>query len=210
MDEKIRQLQTTSDDLQELQVTVRNFQDTLSGISLRYDRLEKKNEVIDRVSADVDKSFENLKALEERLAGCARQAGSLPAEIADIQKNVDTLMVNSTRIDDAVGKLESLQGLLDETGKRADLLKSERDGIGRSEARLQELSKDIDAKFNLLAQITKADIERNPGKPVHGIGPQDRENIKRLKRQGWTVPAIAKAMKRTETEIELMLELPDN
>jgi chromosome segregation ATPase len=210
MDEKIKQLQTTSDDLQELQVTVRKFQDTLGGISAHYDRLEKKNEVIDRVAADVDKSFENLRTLEDRLQNCARQADSLPVQLSDIQKNVDMLMSNSNRINDAVAKMESLQNILTETDNRIDAIKSERDGIGRSETRLSKLSKDIDDKFNLLAQITKKDIEKNPGKPAQGISPQDREDIKRLKRQGWTVAAIAKAMKRTETEIELMLELPDN
>ena len=60
MDEKIRELQSTSDDLQTMEVKVRNFQETLAGISISYERLDKKAEVIERVSNDVDKSFETV------------------------------------------------------------------------------------------------------------------------------------------------------
>ena len=37
--------------------------------------------------------------------------------------------------------------------------------------------------------------------------PQDRDNIKRLRDQGWSVEQIAHAMKRSIGEIELTLEL---
>lgn len=210
MDTKIKDLQTASDDLQEIQISVRNFQNTLSGISDRYDRLEKKNEVIDRVASDVDKTFENLRELEQRLSNCNRQASSLPAEIEDVQKNVDLILSSNGRINEAVEKLDSLREILEEADRKTDAIKSERDGIGRSEARLHQLSQDIDTKFNLLARLTKADLEKNPGKQSPGITPQDREAIKTLKRQGWKISEIARRMNHSETEIELILDMPDD
>lgn len=212
MNDKIKDLQTTSDDLQELQIAVKNFQETLAGISMRYDRLEKKNEVIDRVAADVDRSFDNMRQLEERLSACLRQSDSLPMEIAGIQRSVDTLLGNGDRIDQAVAKLESLQDILKDADARVDAIKSERDGIGRSEARLQQMEKEIDEKMNLLARISRPDERPAGGRAAGAAGsivPQDREHVKRLKRQGWDIAAIAKALKRSESEIELLLELPD-
>jgi DNA-binding NarL/FixJ family response regulator len=90
-----------------------------------------------------------------------------------------------------------------------DKIKTERDGVNRSEERLAKLSKDIDGKLQLLGQLTNADVERNRPSSQRNLTPQDREYIKELKRQGWTIQSIAKAMKRTETEIELLLEIPD-
>jgi IS30 family transposase len=58
--------------------------------------------------------------------------------------------------------------------------------------------------------MTKQDLEKHPEKSDSRLSPQDRENIKYLKRQGWTIPQIAKRMNRTQTEIEMVLELPDN
>lgn len=210
IDEKIRTLTTTYDDLQTMEVQVRDFQDTLSAIAGRYDRLEQKNEVIDRVLKDVDTSFENLKALEDRLRACARQSESLPAEIRDVQHNVDELLKHGPKIGEAVAKLNSLQEILSDTESRLDSINSARQGVGRIEQRLQEMNNEVDGKFKLLQSIAKADIAKNPAKPDSHITPQEREQVKQLKRQGWTVAEIAKSLKRTQNEIELLLELPSD
>ena len=70
IEEKIRGLETTYDELQNMEVQVRDFQDNLASISARYDRLEQKNGILDRVVKDVDNSFEYLKTLEDRLSKC--------------------------------------------------------------------------------------------------------------------------------------------
>jgi len=209
MDSKIRELQTTNDDLQSLQLTVRNFQETLGGISDRYERLEKKQQVIDQVSASVDKTFEDLKDLEQRLEQASRQSSILPDRISDVQKNVENLMSSNSRINDAVDKVTSLQGLLDDTEKRVRDLQQSREGIARSETRLNELSAEIDSKFQLLAKLTKEDLSKNPGPVESRLSPQDRESIHHLKRQGWSVEEIARSMKRSVSEIELVLEMPE-
>ena len=41
------------------------------------------------------------------------------------------------------------------------------------------------------------------------FSPAERDTIRDLKRQGWTIEEIALRCKRTPTEIELLLELPD-
>ena len=210
IDEKIRELNSTFDGLQTMEVQVRDFQDTLSTISERYDRLEQKNVVIDRVLKDVDTSFENLKAIEDRLKACSRQAETLPKEIEDVQNNVDELLKNGPKIGDAAAKLNSLQEILNETEQRLEEINSARNGVGRIEERLTKMDKDLDGKLKLVQAMVNTDVQKNPDKNSQFISPQEREQVKNLARQGWTVAQMARALNRTQGEINLILELPSD
>ena len=209
IDEKIKSLNTTSDDLLNIEVKVRDFKESLSTVSARYDRLEQKEEVINRVCKDVDASFDNLKALEDRLKVCTRAAETLPAEIKDVQRNVDELLKHGPKITDAASKLDNLSAVLDDIQKRMDDINSSRNGIAKSEQRLQELNVSIDKKFKDLAFVSKQDAEKNPPEKGAVITPQERDIIKKLKVQGWQITEIAKRMNRSEYEISLILQIPD-
>ena len=208
VEEKILTLQSTFDELQSMEMRVRDFQETLAGISGRYDRLEQKNEVIDRVCKGVDTSFENLKAIEDRLRDCSRRTETLPDEIKSVQRDVDALLKNGDKVSDVVEKLSNLQNILDDAERRMKDLESARKGIGRSEQRLVELNSKIESRFNELAFISKRDAESSPNQSDSHINPQERELVRSLKLQGWTIPAIASRLKRSQAEIELLLELP--
>ena len=208
IDDKINGLNTTYDALQNMEIHVRDFQESLATISGRYDRLEQKQEVIDRVMKDVDSSFENLKNLEDRLKVCSRQAETLPDEIRDVQRNVDELLKNSPKIGEATERLTSLQELMKEAEKRMEEINSTRQGIGRSEQRLQELSNSIDSKMKMLELLTRKDVAANPPSGNSQLTPSEREHIRSLRRQGWSVRELANRLGRTVTEIELILDTP--
>lgn len=191
-----------------MEVHVRDFQESLATISGRYDRLEQKQEVIDRVMKDVDSSFENLKSLEDRLKACARQTETLPDEIRDVQRNVDELLKNSPKIGEATERLTSLQDLMKEAERRMEEINSTRQGIGRSEQRLQELSNSIDSRIKMLELLTRKDVAANPPSETSQLTPSERELIRSLSRQGWRVKELANRLGRTVTEIELILDTP--
>ena len=69
------------------------------------------------------------------------------------------------------------------------------------------LDKDIRAHLKLSKSLLDREASRqtpgNKGAPA----PQDRENILRLKNQGWTVQEIADAMNMSRGEVELTLEI---
>ena len=143
-----------------------------------------------------------------------RQSAVLPDAIRDVQHNIETLMSNNGRINDAVDKITSLQSLLDDTERRVEQINSAREGIGRAETRLQKLDGEIDKKMDLLLKATRSDMERSgssaplPSSSGSSITPRDRETIIDLKRRGWTVDDIARRMKRSVGEVELILEMP--
>ncbi len=209
IDERIMSLNTTKDDLQSMEVTVRNYNDRLQYVSEQYERLEKKDEVVNRIKTDVDSQFEKLKDLEQRLTNCNRQAVSLPQEIKEVQNNVDKILQNGPKITDAIGRLESLDSIIADTEKRIDALNSVQTGIKKTELDLQGLSRDVDNKFKVLNQMTKQDLAKNPNKKSAGINPRTSEAIRQLKRQGWTIAEIAKQLELTENEVDLVLQLPE-
>jgi DNA-binding NarL/FixJ family response regulator len=69
---------------------------------------------------------------------------------------------------------------------------------------MEALDKDIRAHLNL----TKNALVRDSGKPHEkGATPLDHDNVVRLKRNGYSNKEIANALKISENEVELILEL---
>ena len=192
-----------------MEVTVRNYEDRLKEVSNQYERLEKKDEVVERIKTDIDSQFDKIKDLEKRLNDCNRQVVSLPQEIKDVQMNVDTILRNEPKISKAVEQLENLDDLITDTERRVETLNSVQNGIKKTELDLQGLSRDVNSKFKVLQQITKQDLEKNPSVRGNSISQQDNENVRLLKRQGWTIKEIAKSLNITEREVDLILQLPE-
>ena len=63
--------------------------------------------------------------------------------------------------------------------------------------------------LDIFNSITKQEeAKKGPSKET-SISPQERETIRALKREGWTINEIASRFKRTPTEIDLLLSLPE-
>ena len=207
MDAKISELQTINDDLQNMQVEIRRFQDSLTNISTRYDRLEKKNSVLDRTIIDVDNAFKNLEQIEKRLAQCGLQVDQMPEKIENVRRDVDRLVDNSGRISEAMEKLDSLDSIITETSNRIDEVMNARDGIARSETRLRDIAKQADEQVKLLGALIKQDMAKNA--PSAGAPPVSvRERVIQLAHQNWKPAEIARGLNLTEGEVELILEMP--
>ena len=205
MDKKIRDLQSTSDDLQILQGEVRRFQDTLGDISGRYDRLEKKNTVLDQTIEGVGRTFEDLRSLEERLAECTRQTAEMPETIDMLRADLNTLMEKSGSINDIADKLNNLDGILAEADRSIERVDKACEWISRTEVRLDEMKKETMEQVNLLGSLIKDGSKtkkRSAGAPPIAV----RENVLKLKRQGWTVEQIASSLNLTIGEVELILD----
>lgn len=205
MDKKIRDLQSTSDDLQILQGEVRRFQDTLGDISGRYDRLEKKNTVLDQTIEGVSRTFEDLRSLEERLAECTRQTAEMPETIDMLRADLNKLMEKSGSINDIADKLNNLDGILAEADRSIERVDKACEWISKTEVRLDEMKKETMEQVNLLGSLIKDGSKtkkRSAGAPPIAV----RENVLKLKRQGWTVEQIASSLNLTIGEVELILD----
>jgi len=101
-------------------------------------------------------------------------------------------------LDESLGQIE----------KRIADMNVAREWLARTETELKALDKD--ARTHL--KLAKGLFEREGGKATVPAGkgappPQDRDNVIRLKEQGWTVEEIANAMNIGRGEVELILEI---
>ena len=207
IEERMQSLSTTKDDLQSMEVTVRNYNDKLQYITEQYERLAKKDEVINRIKADVDTQFDKLKNLETLLINCDRQAESLPKEIKDVQDKVNKILDNGPKISEAVGRLDKLDLLISDTEKKITTLESLDSGFKQTEMNLQALSRDVDNKYRVLHDMTKQDLKTH-NVPQGYTNPRQRDMVRQLKMQGWSIPEIAARLEMTENEVDLILQLP--
>ena len=189
-----------NDTLQDVEMKVRDFQENLADISNKFERIEKKEVVIDKVSDSVDKAFENLKALEQR------ETNSLPKEILQVQKDVDSLLKNSGKISNAIDKLDSLQHILDDTDEHINSIKNSRDGILTIEANLKALAKETDKKIDIVKAISEPEAKKKTN-VSKTIGKSEKDMVIDLKRRGWKDETIANKLGLSISEVRLILEM---
>ncbi len=202
MDQKISELKSTNDDLQVLQLEVRTFQETLVEISSRYDRLEKKSPVLDKVMGEIDKAFANLKELEDRLAACAQETVEIPGTVEGLKMDLSNLVSHSKTISEIMDKIQDLETVLSTTTKQVESVEKAREGIVKVESRLVDIIKDAKDQINLYKTVKDGGKKNEPGAPPIAV----RENVVQLARQGWRADQIAQNLGLSRGEVELLLD----
>ena len=206
IDKKMQELTTSNDDLQQYQVQIRRFEESVTEANGRYERLEKKAVVLDQTVSGIDKAFENLKSLESSLSTYREKLSTMPEEIEGIKRNLDTLLENREKTELIVEKISTLDTVLDDVEKRTEKMQTAREWLARTETRLEDISRQSQEQLKLLGDILKDDAVGKKGKGAPPIG--IRENVVKLAHQGWKVDEIARALHLSRGEVELILELP--
>jgi len=206
IDKKMGELTFSNDDLQQYQVQIRRFEENVTEVNTRYERLEKKSVVLDQTVTGIDKAFENLKSLESSVHAYRENISGMPEELETIKRNISSLLENKDKTNLIVEKLSNLDMVLDDVEKRTEKMQVAREWLARTETRLEEISKQSQDQLKLLGDIMKDDgtAKKAKGAPPIGI----RENVVKLTHQGWKVDEIARALHLSRGEVELILELP--
>ncbi len=206
VDRKVSELTLTNDDLQQYQVQIRRFEETLAEANARYERLEKKAGVLDQTVTGVDRAFEGLQELESALKEYRSELESVPGELDGIKRSLDSLLENREKTSLMVERLSTLDEVLTDVEKRTEKMQTAREWLARTETRLEEISRQSEERLKLLADLLKDDAATKKGKGAPPIG--IRENVVKLAHQGWKVDEIARALHLSRGEVELILELP--
>ena len=173
MDEKILELKSAGDDLQILQNEVHRFQQTLGEISVRYERLEKKNTILDQTIEGVERTSEDLRKLETRLNDCSHQTIDMPDTIDVLRGDLNTLAEKSEHIGMLVDKLGNLDSVLAEADRHIEKVDKACEWISKTETRLDEMKKEAMEQVNLLGALIKG--ENKPKKKTDGAPPTGRK-----------------------------------
>jgi len=169
--------------------------------------------MIEAVSQEVDKTFDGLKEIEGKVQAVSEKADKLPGQLSEIENQVAFLTENKDSITDALDKVSEIKTILKDAEEKAEKLQSTREGLGRQETRLENMAREVDERIHSLAKYNgiEADMDAPLNHPIdvpeNDLTPKDREQIVNLKRKGWTVEEISKSMKRSMSEIEIILEM---
>ena len=85
---KIIVLESRTQLLQQYQVQIRRFEESITEVNARYERLEKKAVVLDQTVTGIDRAFESLKSLESSVREFREGISSMPGGRGAMAANV--------------------------------------------------------------------------------------------------------------------------
>ena len=207
IDRKIEILKNTGDDIQSYEVQVRRVEESIDKVNARYERLEKKEVVLDQTAESIGSAFEELKMLENEIRSFKNEVSGMPNDIEQIRTSIDTLMFNRDKADAVFSRISSLDELLVSMDDKMKKLQDSRSWLAAVETRLNDLSTKTDEKLRLVAALYRNETasSKTGGAPPLSA----RENVLKLHREGWTDDEIADAIRISKGEVQLIIEFED-
>ena len=207
VDRRLEEVTGQSDALTEAQARIRKILELSEEAEAKFERLEKKSTVLDATAEAVDRNFQQSQGIEKVLAAYGAELKRLPERMAEIKRSVDDLVAGKARADEAAAKLGELDGILTDAEKRIAEAQKAREWLARAETRLEEVNRQATEQLKLLSTLLKEEGGKERG-GARGAPPSTvQETVRKLARQGWTTDEIARAVKVSRGEVELILEL---
>ena len=206
IDQKLSQVTASNDQLTQIQVEIKKLIEIADEASRKYERLEKKAAVIESTTDTVDKNFDAINTLEKSLIQLQEELNAIPNQIIDIKRSLSELEGIEPRLDSILEKYNTIESVLEDSEKRIDNLQKAREWLVRAETRFEELNKKASENLKLLRDVLKKEPASSDSNSAPPLSVQD--SVRKLAHQGWKTDEIAKALKLSRGEVELILELP--
>jgi chromosome segregation ATPase len=207
VEEKLVQVETSDDILSEAQVRIRKLEDSLKETEEKYQRIERKNEVLEETNEGIDRNFKALQKTEAAVENAEKIINDLSDQFDNLRSSIETLAAENEKATDAIDKIDTLNESLSQIEKRIAEMNVAREWLADRETEFKKLDKETRNQLKL----TKTIIDRKSGKTAEddkgAVSPRDRDNVIRLKNQGWTVEEIADSMNMSIGAVELILEI---
>jgi len=213
VEEKLAQVSNSDDILQTMQVQLRRMEDAIKETEEKYQRVERKSKTLQETNDGIDRNFKALQEDEESIKKIEDTLVVLKSSLDAVENSVETLSAENEKARDAAEKLSTLDETVKWLEKRIAEMNVARESLARLATELQNLDKDAQDQLNLTRSLLNREEGKNQGLAAGrstnegAPPPRDRENIIRLKRQGWSIDEIARSMKIAKGEVELILEL---
>lgn len=207
VDEKLVQVTASDDTLQALQAQLRRLEDAVKDGEEKYQRLERKNQILDATNDGIDRNFQALQSMETALKRYNEELLKLQQSLESIKPAIDTLSKDRDRALEAAEKVSDVDKFMAELEERIAQMQKAREWLARTETRLEELSKQAQEQVKIMGTLLKEEgkkgLSKDRGAPPIGV----RETVVKLAHQGWTVDEIARTVKISKGEVELILEV---
>ena len=207
VDEKLVQVTASDDTLQALQAQLRRLEDAVKDAEEKYQRIEKKNQILDATSDGIDRNFQSLRDMESALKHYYDEIKKLQSSLEGVKPVIESLSKDRDRALEVAEKLVHVDKFMAELEDRIEKMQKAREWLARTETRLEELSKQAQEQVKLMGTLLKEEgkkgLSKDKGAPPIGV----RETVVKLAHQGWTVDEIARTVKLSRGEVELILEI---
>jgi DNA repair exonuclease SbcCD ATPase subunit len=207
VEEKLNQVETSNDVLQTVQVQIRKLEDSLKETEEKYQRIERKNEVLEQTNEGIDQNFKSLQRTEGAIKNAEKIVSSLSEQFDDLRGSIEALAAENQKAQNAVEKITALDDSLSQIEKRIAEMNKAREWVARNETELKTLDKNIRENIKLAKGLFEQGDRKSASESKGAPSPLDRDNVLRLKNQGWTIDEIASTMKMSRGEVELILEV---
>jgi DNA repair exonuclease SbcCD ATPase subunit len=206
--EKLIDVSTSDDTLQAVQVQIRRLEDSLNDVEERYQRIEKKNQILEETNAGIDDNFKALQEAERAVQKIHNEVQRLLDEQEEVRTSIEKLSAENVKARETAEKAASLDSLLSSVEQRMNKLQTARESLAKAETRFEEISKNVQEQFKLFSALLKDDEPGKGGLKERGAPPiGTRETVIKLKQQGWAAEEIARTVKLSVGEVELILEM---
>jgi chromosome segregation ATPase len=201
VEERLKHITNADDMLQEAQIKLRKLDDSMAATEEKYQRIEKKNQILEATNDGIGKNFKSLQESEAAAQKLNGEIQRITASLEDIRSSIETLSNENEKAQDTMEKLSTLDQTISDIDGRMQNLQKARVWLADLETRLDEKYRELKHLLKLTEEIIgrgKIDNET--------LSPEIRDNVIRLKKQGWTIDDIAKSLRISRAAIELILE----
>jgi DNA repair exonuclease SbcCD ATPase subunit len=210
VEEKLRDVTNSDDILQTMQVQLHKLEDAIKDAEEKFQRLEKKNQVLDATADGIDKNYKLLEETETALKRCSEEIEKSRDELDSFQPSIEKLAAADKEAKAAVDKLSLLDTSLTEIEERIQSMQTAREWLARAETRFEELNKETQEMVRFKGALQKEEGRKSGSGTAGSKGAPPiaaRENVIKLARQGWGADEIARTLKLSRGEVDLILEL---
>ena len=206
MDNRLETINAKHDNVQQMQLAIRNMDDLQKELDQRYERLSKRKEIIDATVEGVDRNFNQITDLDTRIQDVNTVMKTVTNDIGSLKGRLESLAVNKKESDMAMRNLQNLNQLMEKVEDRTAELQKTREWLARIETRMEEVVRDADQRMEMLGAVTKQSHSRDD-EERSAPSLSERDMVIKLKHQGWNIEDIAKTCKISRGEVELILEM---
>ena len=208
VEEKLTQVTSSDDTLQGLQLQIRRLEEALGSTEEKFQRMERKSQILDNTNDSIDRNFRTLQESEKMSVKIGGDLDRFSEDIEFIKTSIEKLAGESDKAREAVDRIDVLDNALEEIEERITSMQRARQWIAEMETRLEELNRQAQVQAKAIDSLVKgkkstSNVDLGEGVPSQ----QKKENVVILARQGWPKDKIAKALKISLGEVELILEM---
>jgi chromosome segregation ATPase len=206
VEERLKHITGADDMLQEAQIKIRKLGEAMAESEEKYLRIEKKNQILEAANDGIEKNFRSLQESENLTQKLSGDIQRISSGIEDIRHEIEFLAAENEKAHDTVEQLSNLDQTILDIDARIQNVQKARVWLADLETRLDEKYREVRQQLKLTDNIIKKqdgklDIDKESSLPLG-----TRDDVIRLKKQGWTVDEIVKNMKISRAAVELILE----